>query len=111
MDTNKVNELCEKIKNLKISLAAAETELKDATQGMTFCRTCGKYLSEEDIMVGCYKEVERGALVYQGCGYGDDDKFADVTYLITVYRCPYCGGELKKRKLFDSEENRHSRYQ
>ncbi|MBP3255024.1 MAG: hypothetical protein J6M60_00825 [Clostridia bacterium] len=76
----------------------------------TKCWNCKKYSLTKDFELVNKTEEHKGVLVYSDCGYGDNDEFADVTYLIEYKKCPKCKALEEKSRMYISEKNRHSRY-
>ena len=74
-----------------------------------YCEGCTQYFPKLNAKEFNKRETVREC-VYQDCGYGDDDEYADVTYLCFYTKCPYCGAWKRTRKLYIKEENRHGRY-
>ncbi len=74
------------------------------------CSKCGKYSLKEQFKTHTDVEVIKNQLVYSDCGYGDDDEFADVTYLVFYNVCPLCNGLSEINRYFVKEENRSTRY-
>ena len=74
-----------------------------------YCSNCKKYALKKDLKL-LFKEVEfKDQVVFIDAGYGDNDEFADVTYLVNYYTCPYCKADIEKSKMYLSEKNRHSK--
>lgn len=88
-----------------------ESRRKIFTSKYKHCSTCGKYYLRKDEKKDSVNELHRGVCVWTDCGYGDDDVFADVTYLVTYAICPLC----KKHndilsKFTINESNRRDRW-
>ena len=73
------------------------------------CRACGEYF-DNTVKTTSEECTLKNECVYSDSGYGDTDEYADVTYLITFYICPYCGHKNEKRRMYLREANRWSRF-
>ena len=82
---------------------------KISSNDLLKCPQCGKYSSTKEYSISFERELVRGQLVYTDCGYGDDDKFADVLYDVEYLTCPCCKEKFEKRRHYISESNRKRR--
>lgn len=71
------------------------------------CLQCGRYSLTKSFKIEKKEEKRYGIQVYVDRGYGDGDEVADVTYMVTYYTCPICGGLTEKNKIEMYQENRH----
>lgn len=68
------------------------TEIKSKYEECPYCKDWYLKKSFEDEVI---KEEQKGILVYSDCGYGDDDRYADIECLVTYRICPK-GHKIKK---------------
>ena len=93
----------------------AERELikvrKDLQENYIYCEKCSGYYPKANLQTVSDTEVIIGECVYTDAGYGDDDMFADVAYLVTSYVCPNCGNKVKEKgRSILSTSNRRDRW-
>ena len=69
-----------------------------------YCNNCHSYLLKKTLKTHS-EEKTIHECVHTDCGYGDDDIYADVTYLFTYYICPKCGQKSLKDKYYLYENN------
>ena len=74
------------------------------------CKSCGKFTSKKNLKEFQKYKIIKDEVVYTDSAYGEFDEIADVTYLITYFKCPYCKRHIEKSRSFYSEENRRERY-
>ena len=73
------------------------------------CSKCGKYLMKIRLTV-VNENILECKCIYSDAGYGYDDVFADVTYNVESYICPYCGEKIEKNRYELSESNKRNRW-
>lgn len=68
---------------------------------------CGHFIpdSEAENLETVSETLTQPEVVFRDCGYGDDDRIADVTRLITFYLCPLCGFKQRKNSVIIRQEN------
>ena len=71
------------------------------------CTSCNKYSLKSKYKKTIKEELCKGVCVFSDCGYGDDDVYADVTYMVEYYVCPHCDGLTEKTRWTLKEENIH----
>ena len=74
------------------------------------CSKCGRYSLKKRFDIIYDQELVKGVTVYSDAGYGDDDKFADVTYSVEYLVCPICKGLTEKSRYPIAESNRRGRW-
>ncbi len=74
------------------------------------CNKCKKYLLRTKPTIVHQYEMKQGECIWRDSGNGDDDIFADVTYDVYYYICPYCGAKIEKTRYAIKEENKRNRY-
>ena len=75
-----------------------------------FCDKCHKYSLKTRMKIKSRLETVKNKLIFSDAGYGDNDIYADVTYNIYDYVCPYCGASIEKIKFEVDTTNEHNRY-
>ncbi len=80
--------LLEKIKNEWIP-----DLINKKTKNYSKCPICKKYALKKRFKKRSFYVVKEDVLVFSDAGYGDDDEYADVKYLVTYATCPLCGKE------------------
>lgn len=72
---------------------------------------CGHFIpdSEAENLETVSETTTQTEVVFRDYGYGDDDKIADVTRLITYYLCPLCGFKQRKTSVIIRQENERRR--
>ena len=102
-----VNTAKNQLSKLKSNISKIYDEL---TKGYKFCGCCCKFsLPEKWVRSQEEKEI-KNVCVYSDCGYGDDDRYADITYLIDYEICPLCKGKEMKYKWEISRKNERGRW-
>lgn len=68
---------------------------------------CGHFIpdSEAENLETVSETTTQPEVVFRDCGYGDDDRIADVTRLITYYLCPLCGFKQRKTSAIIRQVN------
>ena len=68
---------------------------------------CGHFIpdSEAENLETVSETITQPEVVFRDCGYGDDDRIADVTRLITYYLCPLCGFKQRKTSAIIRQVN------
>lgn len=61
------------------------------TKNTRFCNSCGSYSLNSKWKLETKSEVHKGILSYTDSGYGDNDEYSDIEYMITYKKCPVCG--------------------
>ncbi|MDO4282017.1 MAG: hypothetical protein Q4D02_00085 [Clostridia bacterium] len=72
-----------------------ERKLKNYTK----CVKCGKYSFTRKFKTITVLET-RIETTYVDAGYGDDDKYGEVEYLVEYSVCPICGYRKEKKKCY-----------
>lgn len=68
---------------------------------------CGHFIPEsakEDLET-ISETTTQPEIVFRDCGYGDDDRIADVTRYTAFYICPLCGYMKRKSSAIIRQEN------
>ena len=73
------------------------------------CTNCKKYSSVKNYKETSHIIFEPGVTVNVGCGYGDYDKIADVTYKINYIICPICGYKKELNRIAINTSNERYR--
>lgn len=73
--------------------------LKDIKKGYIYCNNCKKYFKKEEFkeITKVEKNIET---TYSDAGYGDDDKYGEVEYLVYYQVCPNCKHETPVGKMY-----------
>ena len=68
---------------------------------------CGHFIpdSEAENLETVSETTTQPEVVFRDCGYGDDDRIADVTRLITYNLCPLCGFKQRKNSTIIRQVN------
>lgn len=74
------------IENTQQWLKEIRTQL---LKNYTYCNKCEKYSKTKDFKTLSIKEV-RQETTYTDCGYGEDDTWGNVEYVIDYQICPLC---------------------
>ena len=80
------------------------------TKNYFYCNNCKRYIKKSDLIVERKRVINKGECVFRDAGYGEDDEYGDVTYLITYRTCPKCKSKEVTSKTHIKTENVHSRY-
>ena len=64
-----------------------------------YCYNCKKY-SKESKFKKVYEHEVRHQAIYIDAGYGDDDTYGEVEYLVTYSICPCCGHKKEVDKIY-----------
>ena len=85
------------IENMQKWLKEIQTQL---LKNYTYCNECGKYSKTKDFKILSIKEINQET-IYTDCGYGDDDTWGNVEYIIEYQICPLCNhkNQIKKQYL------------
>lgn len=96
---------------LKIKNSAwLDDYIKQITKNYTLCPHCQKYSLTKKLKNISEQIIEHNVCVYQDAGYGDNDQFASVTYLVFYDICPKCDHKIETSRLTLDISNRHNRY-
>ena len=69
------------------------------TKSFSFCKSCKRYYLTKDEKIEIKREI-RGECTYRDAGYGDDDEYGDVEYLVHYYHCPLCNKVIGEKKEY-----------
>jgi len=72
-----------------------------------FCDKCKKWYNKNISISKTKIKMVKNVLTHVDAGYGDDDIYGDVTYLIYYHECPLCHEEIEDRKTTIKVENEH----
>ena len=102
-------------KNDKIKLINSldkwlEHESDILEDGCLYCSKCKKWYDKKESINKIKTMLSKNVLTFSDAGYGDDDRYGDVTYLIYYHKCPYCHEETEDRRITLKIENEKSRY-
>lgn len=65
----------------------------------TYCNYCKKYSYTSKFKK--IQEIETCTeITYWDCGYGDDDRYGEVEYLVEYLKCPLCGKEKEVNRKY-----------
>ena len=84
--------------------------LQKLTEKYTCCSNCQKYSLTKSFKKTLKEEVRKGVLLHSDAGYGDDDQFGDVNYIVTYSVCPICKHEKEGDKLLTKVLKKYGRY-
>ena len=110
LPVHKQEELLDKMQYVWLPDIQTRFAKKIASKELKKCEHCGKYFPFKEYSISFEKELVKDQTVYQDCGYGDDDEFADVLYDVEYLVCPSCKQKTEKRRSYISESNRKGRY-
>ena len=98
-------ELLEKIHNVWMP------EIIDKeTNNYSLCPNCKRYIQKNEYISETKRIVSKNECIYRDAGYGEDDEYADVTYLVCYKRCPKCKRKEIISKTPLTAENVHTKY-
>ena len=100
----------EKLKRLDDFKDRIIEEKRSILEDAFYCEKCKTYHYKSDVKTDSRKET-RNELTYTDAGYGDDDMYGDVTYLLLIDICPNCGYEKVKKKYYLSTANERRRWE
>lgn len=63
------------------------------------CGKCGKYSPSKDFKGFSRREIVKDQIIYCDAGYGEDDEYGDVEYVVTYSVCPLCGNKVVSNKF------------
>jgi hypothetical protein len=68
---------------------------------------CGHFIpeSEKENLETVSETTTQPEVVFRDCGYGDDDRIADITRFTTFYICPLCGTKKRKNTVIIRQVN------
>ena len=90
----------------QIYLSNEEKKLKRENY---YCQGCHNYFARNEAHFESITEVVNGECVFRDAGYGDDDTFADCSYIVLKAICPYCGAKIetaRHRMGYSNERDR-----
>ena len=87
-----------KMDELKYQIGKLKEEQNILIHSAEYCDKCKSYYPKTEVRT--LNDTEKNKeCVYQDCGYGDDDEYAEVERLVTYLVCPYCGGLTRKSSI------------
>jgi hypothetical protein len=75
-----------------------------------YCSKCKQWYDKKEFINKTKTRLIRNVLTFSDAGYGDDDRYGDVTYLVYYHECPYCHEETEDRKITLKIENERDRH-
>lgn len=82
--------------------------INDIKKNYKKCPNCKKYSLKSKFKT-LHQSETRIETTYTDCGYGDDDKYGEVEYMIMYEECPLCNNKTKVKKEYSRiiwEKNR-----
>lgn len=73
--------------------------INDVFNDKTFCNKCNKYSNTSDFKETHQREY-RQEYTYTDAGYGDNDRYGEVEYLVYYNECPLCQAKKQIKKVF-----------
>lgn len=64
-----------------------------------YCNNCNKYIPESKFQRTSEHKI-RNEAIYIDSGYGDDDTYGEVEYLVKYITCPLCGNKEEVNKIY-----------
>lgn len=99
----------ERLEKIDYFLNALKEERKTILNTHYYCGSCESYFPKNNVKIK--EEIETHCeCVFTDCGYGDDDRFADVTYSYVYGICPYCGARKFINRIYLFQKNERGRY-
>ena len=75
-----------------------------------YCKGCHRYFARKEAKFESMTEVVNGECVFRDAGYGDDDTFADCSYIVLKAICPYCGAKIETARHRIGYSNERDRW-
>ena len=86
-------------------------EKKKLLDDSYYCGSCHQYFEKLHWGYKSEEETHKGVCVFTDAGYGDDDRYSDVTYKVLYAVCPYCGTRREISKIYIKQENERGRWE
>jgi hypothetical protein len=83
----------------KIQEEYIPSTIKEILKNKIFCRSCKKYSNSSKFKI-ITKQESRIKTTYTDAGYGDNDMYGEVEYLVKYRICPLCGFEEEIDKTY-----------
>lgn len=100
----------ERLDKINYFLNILHKEKENILQQHYHCDQCKEYFPKNNVKVEEKIETHYEC-VFTDAGYGDDDRFADVTYSYIYGICPYCGSRNFIKRIYLYSNNERGKYQ
>lgn len=100
----------EKTINRIVSKNYLQEYRKKITKGMKRCPLCDKYYSSKLKLETDFRKEIREECTYRDAGYGDDDRYGTVEYIVKYNKCPKCKKFFEVKKYMNKILSEKDRY-